>query len=200
MSERGRPGYITLTLEMPIEVAEWLSTNADRLGQAARIAAAKQERASEEHQRQQVERIRQRDTEHERLGRIGYRHHRQAGSGTKIVGNRETTRTIANLLGVDWYLLELVSVRFKRTLHCKVRIRRAREIKRLYDNGQSNQQIAARYRVHPVTVANILRDAKEATFPLAKENSNSQGAVPESAPLAPQVISWEAIKQVGMRA
>ena len=73
MAKRTRYGNVTLTLEMPIEVAEWFSANGELFGHAARIATAKTQHASATSQQQREEYREKRKTELLDLGRAGYR-------------------------------------------------------------------------------------------------------------------------------
>jgi len=52
MTKRDRPGYATITIDVPIEVAEWLAANGEHLAQIASLAAAKAQRNTEVHKLQ----------------------------------------------------------------------------------------------------------------------------------------------------
>jgi len=196
MSDRARPGHITLTLEMPIEVAEWLASNGEQIGQMARIAATNAQHHSEASKKKREERSQKNIAEFWALGRLGYRLHRRAGGGKNIATSRNITRTIAAQLGVDWQTLEIAITRFKAPLQRKLRQRRNREFIRMYKAGASNQDIAARYDMHPNSVAVVLREhpGKRKTL-----KGNKKGARPESSPVASPVISWDIVKQAGER-
>lgn len=65
MRKDKRKGYVTLSIEMPIEVADWLAANAERLGNELR------KERSDERREYLID-----------LGRTGYRQLQRAGVGT----------------------------------------------------------------------------------------------------------------------
>jgi len=157
MSNRTRPGHITLTLEMPIEVADWLSANAERLGNELRIASVKARHTEEQTQKNEQERSNDRRTYLIDLGRTGYRQLRRAGVTKYLAKNRDVIGDVADELGVSSQVLEIAVTRFKRNLDKELQKRRSREIGRLYWAGFGNQEIAARLHIHPNTVANHIQ-------------------------------------------
>lgn len=163
MSKRTSPGNVTLTLDMPIEVAEWLAANAERLGHQAHIASTKARRKSEETERKADEYLQQRQDYFANLGRNGYRELRKAGVSKNFIKNRDATKTIAPQLGVTWQALELAVTRFKRNLDAQLRKRRGREIARMYWAGFRDQEIADRMGVHRNTVINHIREVIKPT-------------------------------------
>jgi len=158
MSDHPRRGYVSLTIEMPIEVAEWFGANGSKFEQIARIAAAKAHRNSDANKQREHERSEKHKAEFHILGRVGYRKLRRDGVTNNFVKNREALKTVADSLGVPWQNLEFAVTRFKRLIDAKRRQRRIREIGRLYWAGQSNKQIARQQNIHPHTVSKYIRE------------------------------------------
>jgi len=163
MGKDKRQGYVTLSIEMPIEVADWLAANAERLGTELRIASVKARHTKEQTQKHEQERSNDRRTYLIDLGRTGYRQLRRAGVTKYIAKNRATIGDVADELGVSSQVLEIAVTRFKRNLDKDLQKRRSREIGRLYWAGFSNQEIAARLHIHPNTVANHIRRVTKPT-------------------------------------
>jgi len=163
MSKRARDGYVTLTLEIPIEIAEWLGTHGESLGQMARVAVTQARYNSEIDKASREERSKKHQVEFWALGRLGYRQLRKAGVSKNLTNNRDITKTVAANLGVSWQALEFAVTRFKRSLNDQIRKRRGREIGRLYWAGYGNEEIARRFNVHPNTVARYIREVIKPT-------------------------------------
>ena len=154
---------VTLSLELPVEVAEWLAANAESIGYQAHLAATQVRHNSEEAKQQSKKRSRERQNYMVNLGRVGYRELRKVGVTNNFVKNRDFTKEVAPQLGVTWQSLELAVTRFKRNLEAQLRLRRGREIARMYWAGYSNQQIAERLNIHCNTVDRHMRKVKQLT-------------------------------------
>lgn len=208
MTKRERPGYATITLEVPIEVAEWLAVSGEHLGQIAALAAARARYNSDAAKEERACNVKARQAELRNLGRVGYRLFRRFGGGKNITKRRPLIHQIAHDLSVDPQALELAIVAFKRGLETKLRDRRIREIARLYWLGFSNREIADRLKVHKNTVSNYLRDHKAEVQAFAREHpgivkslkGKEKGALPGKSLGAFEAVPWEAIKQAGRRA
>jgi len=208
MSKSERPGYATLTLEVPIEVAEWLAANGELLAQMASIAAAKAQRQSVAHQCQREASRQARKIELWSMGRNGYRLFRRFGGGKHVANQIDLIDKVALQLGVDPKVLKFAVLRFKRAIENKVRNRRGREITRLYLAGLGNAEIAKRLKVHKNTLSNYLRDHKAEIRAYARAHPGSCNTlkkeeitkVSEPCPGSLDPISWKAIKQAGGRA
>ena len=85
---------VTLTLEMPIEVAEWIAVHAESIGLKAHYAASKARFASEQQAKDREERFQQRKTEFERLGRSGFRELRKRGVRKSLQKKRHTIKEV----------------------------------------------------------------------------------------------------------
>lgn len=207
MTERERPGHVTLTIEVPLEVADWLASSGEQLAQVAALAAAKARRASTAIQLDRQWRLEQRKAELWNLGRIGYRLFRRFNGGRNIGQRVELVREVALHLGCNAHALKLSMVRFKRHLEARLSKRRNREMSRLCAAGYSNSNIAARYGVHPNTVVRCLREHKAVAMAYARElpgtsntlKGNNKGILPGKSPGASLAISWEALKKAGRR-
>ena len=163
MRKDKRKGYVTLSIEMPIEVADWLAANTERLGNELRIASVSARQTEEQTLKHDQDRAKDRRDYLIDLGRTGYRELRRAGVTKSLAQNRETIRDVAEQFGVAWQTLEIAVTRFKRQLDQDLQKRRSREIGRLYWAGFSNQAIAARLHIHPNTVANHIRKVVKPT-------------------------------------
>jgi len=208
MSKSERPGYATITLEVPIEVAEWLAESGELLAQTAAIAAAKARRQSVVHQREREATQKARKKQMWSMGRNGYRLFRRFGGGKNVANQIDLIDKASLQLGVDPKVLKFAVLRFKRSIENKVRARRGREITRLYLAGLGNAEIAKRLKVHKNTVSNYLRDHKFEISAYAREYPESYNAlknketikVSEPSPGSRDPISWKAVKQAGGRA
>lgn len=208
MTKRARPGYATLTLEVPIEVAEWLATYGEHLSQIAALAAGKARFNSEDAKEARAFNLKARQAELRTLGRIGYRLFRRFGGGKNLAKRRSLIEQIACDLKVDPKTLELTVGNFKRSIEAKVRLRRSREITRLYLGGCTNKEIAERLKVHKNTVSTYLKEHKAEIKAYALEHPESynalknkeNGNVPGNSPGSREPIPWEAVKQAGRRA
>lgn len=158
MTERARSGNVTLTIEMPVEVAQWFAANAEPLRVQVLTATAKAYLRSETCKKDQAERLQQRENYIQNLGRTGYRQLRSLGVHSNFVKNRDVTKIVASQLGDTWQTLEFAVTRFKRVMDAKLRKRRDREIVRLYEVGKNNDQISGLIGIHKSTVARIIRD------------------------------------------
>ena len=199
MANSKHSGTVTLTLEMPIEVAEWFAANGESIGFQARIAANKARFNSVQAEQKRKENWEKRKTFIHELGREGYRQLRKINGGKNLQRNTGDLKTVAQDIGTDHTTLYHAVTRFKKQLLKRIRQRRIREVNRLHIAGLSKREIAARYSIHPVTVTNLLEEAPKTTIPLAKGNPHSQGPHPESTQIASPVIPWDALKQAGRR-
>lgn len=158
MSERQRPGYISITIDMPLEVAEWFGANGEKICQLAQTTAAKSYRNSETAKILREEQTRKHQCEFHQLGRLGYRLLRHIGLGSNLAKNRDAIREIADNIGEPCQRLEFAIIKFKRDLNVKRHTRRIREIGRLYWAGATNAEIAIRQSIHSNTVQRYIRE------------------------------------------
>lgn len=208
MSKSERPGYATLTLEVPIEVAEWLATYGEHLAQIAALAANKARFNSEVAKQERKWNSEARQAELHNLGRAGYRLFRHYGGGNNIAKRPELIQRIALELQVDGQALEISVRNFKRMIKAKALVRRGREITRMYLGGCTNKEIATRLNIHKNTVSNYLSEHKTEIKAYAREHpesykplkNNNKGKVPGKSLGASEPVPWEAIKSAGRRA
>ena len=85
MRKDKRKGYVTLSIEMPIEVADWLAANAERLGNELRIASVSARQTEEQTIKHDQDRAKDRREYLIDLGRTGYRELRRAGVTKSLV-------------------------------------------------------------------------------------------------------------------
>ena len=107
MGKDKRQGYVTLSIEMPIEVADWLAANAERLGNELRIASVSARQTEEQTLKHDQDRAKDRRDYLIDLGRTGYRELRRAGVTKSLAQNRDTIRDVAEQFGVAWQPLEI---------------------------------------------------------------------------------------------
>ncbi|MCR4377319.1 MAG: hypothetical protein NUV50_04415 [Rhodospirillales bacterium] len=208
MFKSERPGYAIITIEVPIEVAEWLAANGEHLAQIASIAVAKIHLNSEATKLQRQWNVEARRVELWKLGRMGYRLFRRFNGGKNVGTRIELISEISTHLGCNAQALKFSITRFKRDLETRVLKRRGREMARLCAAGLSNPEIAARYDVHPNTIVRCLREHKAEMLAYARDfpgksnglKTNNKGMAPESSLGSRDPISWEAVKQAGRRA
>jgi len=164
-----RKGYVTVSVELPREVADLLAERQgdlvsiiETLGRECRHLPLSSEVRAEEN-RLCEQKARKRKIEFRNLGRVGYRKLRQAGFSGSLQRNRNSIEPIAPEFGVSWQTLQIAIEKFKRELDGKRRQRRGREIKRLYWNGKSNGEIAASQKISRNTVTSYIRDVIKPT-------------------------------------
>ena len=196
MYKSGRPGYVTLTLEVPIAVADWLAVHGDELAKQCAIAVAKAERQSQATKQDRESGLTKRLDELVSLGRSGYRLFRRYCGRKHISRHRQLIAKLADQIGTEPTTLELAIKRFKKGLDDKVRNRRNREIYRLWNSGQSNDAIATHLKVHKATVKRIIQQ-----FPGKPKllKNNKKGKVPGLSQGSPFVVARDTIKQAGGR-
>lgn len=170
MSKSERRGYATITLEVPIEVAEWFVANADYLARAAAIAAVRAEIRDTKSCEQKQQNAETRQADFVALGRLSYRLFRQNG-GTSVCKDRGIVQTVADTLQRhDVKSVEYALKKFKRVLGDKIKKRRDREIIRLAVAGATSQEIARRLKIGRNTVGTFIKANKAAIWKYASEH------------------------------
>lgn len=157
MVKRERPGTVTLTFEVPIEIAEWFAQNGTTLAYMAEISVERARREEARCQNKQTSHLRQLDA-FVSLGRQWHRHLRRNGIPNNFVKNRPAIKVIADEIGVPWQRFELAVIRHKQLLEGKIRDRRDREIGRYYWAKKTDQYIADRLGISRNTVIKIIRE------------------------------------------
>jgi len=207
MSKSERPGYASISLEVPIEVAEWFVANVDYLARAIAIAAARADlRNTKSVERKQKDREK-RETEFYELGRRAYRLFRRYG-GTSISKHRDIVQMVADeLFPHDVQVIKLAIKKIKRISDKKIRARRDREIIRLSVGGLTNTEIAERLKIGRNAVGCYIKANKTAIWKYADEHpecykaliKSNKGAVSGTSPKGSQGVRQKAKNVPGRR-
>ena len=225
MTERGRFGWITVKIDLPIEVAEHLARHGnDFLRKISR--AIDDYHRSPPHDPSKGEpsiedKLQERQVYLLRIGRSGYRALRQrietfayfddqgnlqSRSGqSKLAWQRIIIRDLASDFGVSFDVLEFAISRFRKELKPKVKARRDKTIIRLYLSGYSNREIAEKVSVHSNTIARFLRTRREDIKTYAREHPETynslkykeNGKLPGKPREQAEIIDWSVIKRSG---
>jgi hypothetical protein len=174
-----RQGHVFVTIELPVRIIEIVSNHGSDLIHVIEAIAQKcrhlppsaetQAKVDKRREQKSLERAAQ----HKALGRRAFRllrHRVEVDSYTTSYGkvrSRDTqTRQqwrndilsdIAGELCADKLLVEIVTTRFRKELLAKIKPRRNRAITRLYHEGASDKEIAARVNLHPLTINRFIR-------------------------------------------
>ncbi len=180
-----RKGYVIVSVELPRDVADLLAdrqrdlvTIIETLGHQCRCLPPTAEVQAEEN-RLRKQREQERQAYFKKLGRASYRLYRRRiktngyskfdgeyryrpAQLSKAQWRRLVVTDIAEELGVTRDTIELVALpRFSKELHDKIKPRRDQAIIRLYLDGRTNREIAARVKVSTTTVSRFLQENRD---------------------------------------
>ena len=189
MDKRGRPGFVTFTLDIPIEVAEYLTKHGQEVINGLQRAVTRY------HQNPPIDPAKGQKTAEDLAGdrraifkahgRNGYRRYRRLidtdGYFTTegvIRGRANLSRPqwrklilndIADELGIPHDLAELAIRKFRADLNSRIKPRREQAITRLFLEGLSNRNIADRVGVSVTHVVNFIKANREHLRTLFRE-------------------------------
>ena len=172
---------VSITFDVPIELAELLAAHGDALVYAAQRAVADFQRnpprdLAEVRQQENADRRRELESRIVTFGRTGYRllRGREAKAFPTLPGiekptgyalqfwQRSVVQEIASDLRCDPSFLEHSVSRFRKGLKQRIKTRQLREVFRAYKAGKSNAQIAERYGWSTSYAANVVGKARRA--------------------------------------
>lgn len=160
---------IPITIELPVEAAELLVEHGPAIIKALSdlVGRARAQHVEIDTPEVRAARLAERREFLTRLGRFAYRIVRAKFrnlAGRRLKGRarhsqeRLFVQEAASELGQDRHVVELAFDDFKRRIRRKIRDRRKREVARLYFQGRTNGEIAARLRMPINTVVRDISD------------------------------------------
>lgn len=190
MFKRERPGYISLTIEVPIEVAEFFGDHGDQLLSSIRRAVAEYKanppdpdgQIETEGKRRQEERARKFKAD----GRLGYRllrpkigtetyispdgGIRNRGGLSRAAWKRVILSDIASEHGLEAGYLGIAVRQFRKDIHSRIKARREAWAIRYHLAGLTDTEIAYRLGVSHQTIWKYLKAAQPEIFRILREN------------------------------
>ena len=172
---------VSITVDVPIEVARYVAVHGNTFIAAAKRALADFERDPPPDQAE-IDRLQREQESAEvlarltRIGRLGNRQlrHLEAETFSAESGvdrpkaaalqtwKQQAIRELAPALGVECFYAEMAISKFRKQLQRRIKCRRGRELYRDFLDGLSNKQIAERKRCSIASVAQRLAEVRQA--------------------------------------